>query len=156
MAVTSINGPAAADLEEPNWTSLIPRKKPNSNGLPAEARRDANRYWLRIVAELREAGTLATANGHQVQRLVLAYLRYDHAARMMLCEGAVVPSPKTKVPQHNLWRDEVRAADADATTAEMELGITPRRRGSVAKVSRNKRQARAADAFLSRSNNPVG
>lgn len=147
MNIAPLNS-TAADLEEPDWTLLLPARKKGSEGMGAEWRERAHRHWLRIVAELRGADTLATANGHQIMRLVMSYCRYEFAMAKLSSAGAVVKSPRTQVPQHNLWRDEVRAADADATTAEMELGITPRRRGSVTKVAKRGGQGRAADAYL--------
>jgi hypothetical protein len=42
----------------------------------------------------------------------------------------------------------MRQADADATTAEMELGITPRRRGAVTKAKRAEKVSRASDKYL--------
>lgn len=136
-----------ASLEEPDWRLVFPDRR-SKDGMGAPWRKVASRYWLRIVGELSAAGTLSIANEHQIKRCVVAYCRFDHAVAKLTAVGAVRPSPRTKVPQHNIWRDEVRHADADATSAEMELGISPRRRGSVAKAKQRETKS-AASAYLS-------
>lgn len=135
-----------ADIAEPDWERLIP--DPDNPELAINDWREiAHQEWLRVTSALREAGTLAPENRHQLQRLVLAYIRYDIAAAQVMRMGAVKLSTK-KVPMLNMWQVEMRAADGDATTAEMELGITPRRRGSVTKASRQQKRVSKADAYL--------
>ena len=110
-------------------------------------RESAHRHWLRIVSALRSAGTLAAENAHQIQRLVLAYVRYDYAASQMFLHGAVTRA-KNGTPMLNMWQVEQRQADSDATTAEMELGLTPRRRGQTAPAKKKAKQASPASAYL--------
>jgi hypothetical protein len=136
---------SGGDIEEPDWKLLIPDQERRVPGVRRVERADnavwrdvAHREWLRIVAELRAMETLSPANRHQIQRLVIAYVRYDRAAARQFEMGPVLPSPKTKTPMVNLWQTEMRQADADATVAEGELGIPPRRavsRGLRASVS---------------------
>ncbi|MDQ1081434.1 P27 family phage terminase small subunit [Pseudoroseomonas cervicalis] len=144
MALGVIAGPGM-DIEEPLWELLIPDRP---DGLSAPLREVAHREWVRVTAELRETQTLAAVNRHAVQRLVLAYVRYDAAAAMVMRDGAVVESPRTKVPQLNLWQVEMRQADSDATGAEMELCLSPRRRSAAGKVQRKVKRATAADTYL--------
>lgn len=141
---------SGGDIEEPDWGRLLPDQGRSKAGRNAEWREYAHREWLRIIAELRDAGTLSPANRHQVQRLVIAYVRYDRAAAQMFQLGAVLEAPRTGTPMVNLWQCEMRQADSDATTAEMELGIPPRRRGAVAKAKAKEKRQSAADAYLQR------
>lgn len=149
MTITSLPG-GSLDLQEPDWDVFFPAE-PEAAGMGQEWRGTAHRYWLQLAAELRGAETLAPTNGHAMCRLVLSYCRYDHAARQVLARGAVMPSPRTQVPQHNLWRDEMRGADSDATTLEMELCLTPRRRGGASKVRAKPRAAIPAESYLKRA-----
>ncbi len=149
---------SGGDVEEPDWEILIPDQAPidalriDATRIEHESnapwRERAHREWLRIVAELRENGTLSPINRHQIQRLAISYVRYDRAASKTFQLGVVLPSPKTLTPMVNLWQVEMRQADSDATTAEMELGITPRRRGTVTKAKRAEKVSRAADKYL--------
>ena len=141
----------SADIEEPDWSTLIPNKGKSKAGSNQVWRDYAHREWLRTVAALRMAGTLAAENRHQIQRLVIAYIRYDRAAAELFRLGLVTEAPRTGTAMMNVYQTEMRHADADATTAEMELGIPPRRRGSVAKAERKQRVGRAADAYTSRT-----
>jgi P27 family predicted phage terminase small subunit len=161
----------SADVEEPDWDLLIrdrvepiytgrknkkdteyeyanpPKTKIISN---KEWRAYAHREWLKVVKALKEAGILATENRHQIQRLVIAYVRYDMAAAELFTMGAIRKALRTGVPAHNPWQTELRMADQDATTAEMELGITPRRRNSVGKSKRKTpAQSKAAEYLAS-------
>ncbi|EHM01145.1 phage terminase, small subunit, P27 family [Acetobacteraceae bacterium AT-5844] len=147
MALDVIAGPGA-DVDEPDWELLIPERE---DGLEEKLRMMAHREWVRISSELRDSQTLSPVNRHAMQRLVLAYLRYDMAAAMVMKFGAVVAAKRTKVPQLNLWQTEMRAADADATGAEMELCLNPRRRGAATKVQRKAKRVTAADSYLKRT-----
>ena len=157
MTVKTFPG-SGGDIEEPDWELLIPDQScPDTTRLDAVRidaesnavwRERAHREWLRIVSELRESGTLSPSNRHQMQRLAIAYVRYDRATGKAFQLGMVLPSPKTLTPMVNLWQVEMRQADSDATTAEMELGITPRRRGAVTKAKRAEKVTRAADKYL--------
>jgi hypothetical protein len=57
-------------------------------------------------------------------------------------------APKTGVAKLQIAHSEMRQADADAMTAEMELGLTPRRRGSTTKAKRAERVARNSDRYI--------
>jgi phage terminase small subunit len=143
------------EVEEPDWKLLIPDQTKVIHGEEAESnsrwRERAHREWLRISMMLLDAGTLGPENRHQIQRLVVAYIRYDRAAAKAFQLGMVLPSPKTLTPMVNLWQVEMRQADSDATTAEMELGITPRRRAAVGKARRAEKVQRPSDRYLAKS-----
>ncbi|MBC9176775.1 P27 family phage terminase small subunit [Pseudoroseomonas ludipueritiae] len=147
MALDVIAGPGM-DVEEPDWELLIAERP---DGLHANLRKMARREWSRVCGELRDMQTLAAVNRHAVQRLVLAYIRYDLAAAKVLLEGEVVGSPNTGVPQLSMWQVAMRQADSDATTAEMELCLNPRRRGAATKVQRKTKRVTAADSYLKRA-----
>lgn len=138
-----------ADIEEPDWNALIPDAQGIDNRADNTIWREfAHREWLRVVAELRVNGTLAPANRHQMQRLVIAYVRYDQTCAERFRMGLITKSHRSEVAQMNVAQTEMRQADADATTAEMELGIPPRRRGTVTKAKRAEKTERASDRFL--------
>jgi len=148
MAVVAILG-TGDGVEEPDWTRLIPDSTDGSTAVLMDAWREfAHRQWGRICQELRGAETLAAVNGHQIQRLVLSYVRYDMAAARLLGMAAITHAPRTGVPMLNIWQVEMRAADSDATSAEMELCLNPRRRGSATKVKQRARAPAAADGYL--------
>lgn len=144
MTFDVISGPGA-DVEEPDWELLIPNR---TDRRQVALREMAHREWARVTGELRDAQTLAPVNRHSVQRLVLAYVRYDLAAAMVMKLGAVVAAKRTKVPQLSLWQVEMRAADSDATGHEMELCLNPRRRSAAGKVQRKAKRVTAADSYL--------
>src|SRR5690348_12490081 len=125
MTLTTFPG-GGADIEEPDWMLLIPDKGKGKAGKNDRWREYAHREWLRVLGALREAGTLAPENRHQVQRLVIAYVRYDRAAAEFFRKGLITEAPRSGVAMLNICQSEMRQADADATTAEMELGIPPR------------------------------
>lgn len=136
------------DVEEPDWSVLIPDKGKAKGGDNSAWRLIAAQEWRRLVAAMRSAGTLAPENRHQMQRLVLAYARYDRAVAEVFKAGGPITKSRTGVPMLNQWQVEMRQADSDATTAEMELGIPPRRRGAVTKAKAKQKQVTKADAYL--------
>lgn len=150
MTFAAISG-EGRDIEEPDWSLLIPNQGRSKAGDNGKWREYAHREWLRATAALREAGTLAPENRHQVQRLVIAYVRYDRAASEVFRAGLITEAPRTGVPMVNIMQSEMRQADSDATTAEMELGITPRRRGSTKPAKRVEKTQRQSDRFLLKS-----
>jgi phage terminase small subunit len=105
---------------EPDWALLL------SDPLDLVGARG---HFGRIVAELRLAGRWTSVNDHAVTRLVMAYVIYDRSAREVLDRGAVVPSPKTRVPQYNLHFAVMTQAAATAAALEAELMLSPRKRG---------------------------
>lgn len=147
MTVTAIPG-GGADIEEPDWGALIPNKGTAAAGNNAKWREYAHREWLRVIGALRDAGTLATENRHQMQRLIIAYVRYDRASAELFRLGLITKAHRSGVAQMNICQSELRHADADATTAEQELGIPPRRRGAVSKSKRGQKAQTMASAYL--------
>lgn len=139
-------GPA---IPEPDWQALIPYPAAEDAEFSAtHARQLAAEHWARVTDAMRAAGTLGAENVHQVQRLVLAYVRYDQAASEVARSGAVTKAPKTKVPMLSVWVSVLKGASEEASTIEAELGLTPRRRGAVTKVQTRKKKARAADGYM--------
>lgn len=123
------------DVREPDWSKLIPGGR-RKGALPVSMRETAHDEWVRITNELTDAETLSQGLVPAVTRLVLAYLHYHHAMLMVARDGAVVLSPKTKVPQYNTWFTVATANEGIATKIEAELCITPRRRGAATKAKR--------------------
>lgn len=150
MTLSALPG-GGADIEEPDWAALIPDKGRGKTGDNSVWREFAHREWLRVIGALRAAGTLAAENRHQMQRLVIAYVRYDQTCAERFRLGLITKAARSGVAQMNVAQTELRQADADATTAEMELGIPPRRRGSVKAAKRAEKTTRASDSYIIKS-----
>lgn len=127
---------------EPDWESFF------SDVLEIAA---AKEHWRIITTELKERQLLAAANGHSVQRLVCSYLMFDRMYREV-AENGVVSKPRRgnskAIARVSPYFTAMREAGSDAAALEAELGISPRRRGSVTKAERKQRKERASDAFL--------
>lgn len=127
---------------EPDWESLF------SDVLEIAA---AKEHWRVVTNELRDRQLLAAANGHSIQRLVCAYLMFDRMYREV-AESGVVLKPRRgnskAIARVSPYFTAMREAGSDAATLEAELGISPRRRGSVTKAERKVKRERAADAYL--------
>jgi P27 family predicted phage terminase small subunit len=129
-------------VEEPAWALLL------TDELEIAAARD---HWRRITIEMRERETLAPSNGHAIQRLVIAYIVFDRCSREVAEHGAITkpkrgnPKAIARISPHF---SAMREAASDATAMEAELGLSPRRRGGVAKVERRSRKRTGADAYL--------
>lgn len=130
-------------VPEPDWSLLL------TDQLEIAAARE---HWRRVTTELKDRDLLAPANGHAVQRLVLAYLIYDRCAREVADNGAVL-KPKRGNPKAiarlSPYFTAMREAGSDADRQEQELGLSPRRRAGAAKVEkRTRRAATGADRYL--------
>lgn len=127
---------------EPNWKALLPD--------PAE-RKVAADHWRRITEEMGEREILTASNGHSVQRLVMAYLIYDRCSRSVASDGIVTDpaadNPKA-IARLSIHYKAMREAESTAERLEAQLGLTPGRRGKVAKVSKKRERKAGADAFL--------
>ena len=150
MNVTTFPG-AGADIEEPDWSLLMPDqpkagKKPGIDNGPW--REFAHREWLRCVAALRERELLAGENRHAIQRLVIAYVKYDMASAESFRMGMVSQASKTNVPMHNICATRMKQASEEATTLEAELCLPPRRRGSATKAVKRGKTNAPADGYL--------
>lgn len=116
---------------EPNWRTIFGR---------APDREAASAYWKSIISEMRGAEKLAVANAHTIKRLVVAYVTYDISAREVLKMGPVIKAKKTGVPTYNPWWTTMSNADSQAAALEKALCVSPRDRGSGAKVERKARR----------------
>lgn len=134
----SIDG-GAGGVPEPDWKTLF------SDELDQALASD--QFGL-VIREMRDAGTLASANGHMIRRLVLAYVNHDVAARRIAEQGAIIKAKRTSVPSYNPWWTILQQSSSQATQLEGELGLSPRRRSQAGRVERKKRTARAADVYL--------
>lgn len=140
MARSTAN--AVAGFPEPNWKSLCEDKQEVAQ---------AKKHWLRIIEEMRGRETLAEANGHSVQRLVLAYLNYDRAAAKVATMG-VVDEPSEDNPRAiarlSIYFKVMSEAEKTAERLEAQLGLSPQRRSKVGKVTKKRERSAGADAFL--------
>lgn len=116
---------------EPNWRSIFGR---------AADRESAGAYWREIISEMRSAEKLAVANSHSIKRLVVAYVTFDISAREVLKSGPVIKAKKTGVPTYNPWWTTMSNAASQAQALEKELCVSPRERGSGAKVEKKARR----------------
>lgn len=124
---------------EPNWRTIFGR---------AEDRTAASAYWRDIVSELRSTEKLAVANAHSIKRLAVAYVMYDLSAKNVARMGAVITAKKTRVPTYNPWWTTMSNADSQAAALEKALCVSPRDRGTGAKVEKKARRATGADRYL--------
>ena len=124
---------------EPNWRTIFGR---------AGDRTAAGEYWQSIISELRGAEKLAVANAHSIKRLVVAYVTYDISAREVLKSGPVIKAKKTGVPTYNPWWTTMSNADSQASALEKALCVSPRDRGTGAKVVKTARRATGSDRYL--------
>jgi P27 family predicted phage terminase small subunit len=124
---------------EPNWVRYFGRKAD---------REAASEHWKRIISWLRQAETLTVVNTHAVQRLVVAYIEYDQAAKAVLKLSPVIPAPKTKVLTYNPWWTVQANAAGQIEALEKQLCITPRDRNSGGKVEKRARRTTGADRYL--------
>lgn len=129
-------------VPEPHWRLLL------TDDLEVQA---AGEYWRLVTTEMRERQLLAPANRHALQRLVLAYINFDRSSREVAEHGAVTKPKRGNtraIARISPHFTAMREAGSDAATLEAELGISPRRRATAAKVERKARSARASDAYL--------
>lgn len=133
--------PAGA-IAAPNWKILLQDE--------AE-RKVAAAHWKRITAEMTEREILSSSNAHAVQRLVLAYLVYDRCSRTVADTGIVdEPNPENPkaIARLSIHYKAMREAENTAERLEAQLGLSPGRRGKVAKVTKKRERRAGADAFL--------
>jgi P27 family predicted phage terminase small subunit len=134
-----------AIVPEPDWESLF------SDVLEIAA---AKEHWRIITTELRDRHLLAAANGHAIQRLVCAYLMHDRMYRHVAEAGPVMKPRRGNskaIARISPYFATMREAGSDASTLEAELGISPRRRGSVTKAERKQHRNRASDGYLGKT-----
>ena len=124
---------------EPNWLRFFGRKAD---------REAASEHWKRVVNQLRSAETLALVNTHAIQRLVVAYVQFDLAAKAVLKLGPVIPAPKTKVLTYNPWWTVQGNAAGQIEALEKQLCLTPRDRNSGGKVAKKATRRTGADNYL--------
>lgn len=134
-----------AIVVEPDWESLF------SDVLEIAA---AKEHWRIVTTELKDRQLLAAVNGHAIQRLVCAYVFHERNLRHVAEHGSVT-RPKRGNPKAitriSPFHTAVREWSADAAALEAELGVSPRRRGSVQKVERKQRRERASDGYLGKT-----
>lgn len=127
---------------EPDWARLLPE---------ADEQVAASEHWRRVAHEMNEQEILSLANGHSLQRLVLAYLVYDRCSKNVAADGLVTaPSqdnPKS-IARLSIHYKAMREAENTAERLEAQLGLTPGKRGRVGKVTKKRERTAGADAFL--------
>lgn len=124
---------------EPTWRSIFGR---------AADREAASGYWKSVVSEMRSAEKLAVANAHSIKRLVVAYVTFDISAREVLKSGPVIKAKKTGVPSYNPWWTTMSNAASQAQALEKELCVSPRDRGSGAKVEKRAKRTTGSARYL--------
>lgn len=137
--------PAGTVISEPDWEALL------SEDGEIDA---ASRHWRTITSELADRQLLASVNGHSVQRLVCAYLTFDKMFGEVAKNGAVAKPRRGNskaIARISPFFTAMREAGIDASALEAELGITPRRRGSVTKIDRKRHRKRASDEYLGKA-----
>jgi P27 family predicted phage terminase small subunit len=127
---------------EPDWARLLPE---------ADEQTAAAEHWRRVAKEMHELEILSLANGHALQRLVLAYLVYDRCSKNVAADGLVTEpnkdNPKS-IARLSIHYKAMREAENTAERLEGQLGLTPGKRGRVGKVTQRRERKAGADAFL--------
>jgi P27 family predicted phage terminase small subunit len=142
MAITKVIVGGDGEPKEPTWQLIY------SDGDEVEL---ASECWARIIREMRDAHTLAVANGHAIRRLVDFRVIYERASRHVAEHGPVLPSKDKRSKNsgvHNPQWAVMRHADETIRHLETELGLAPLRRNRAGKVQRRDKAARASDAYL--------
>ena len=127
---------------QPSWKLLLTD--------PAE-QKIAAAHWKRIVDEMTRREILSASNGHALQRLVLAYLVYDRCSKAVAAEGLIdEPNPENPkaIARLSIHYKAMREAENTTERLEGQLGLSPGRRGKVAKVAKERTRTAGADAFL--------
>lgn len=127
---------------EPDWARLMPDKAEQAA---------ASEHWRRVAGEMDQLQTLSLANGHSLQRLVVAYLVYDRCSRHVAAEGLVTEPSKDNpkaIARLSIHYKAMREAESTAERLEAQLGLTPGKRGRVGKVTKPRERSAGADAFL--------
>lgn len=129
-------------IVEPDWSRLLPERTEQ------EA---AAEHWRRLAGEMHEQEILSLANGHALQRLVLAYLVYDRCSKSVAVDGLVTEpnkeNPKS-IARLSIYYKAMREAENTAERLEGQLGLTPGKRGRVGKVAKKRERKAGADTFL--------
>ena len=143
MSVVSL--PSSVDvvaISEPDWAAIY------SDTLDQGF---ARHHWNGIVSEMRRVQSLTDENAHQIERLVHHRLVHAEAVRMVAEKGAVT-KPSTRnaksIARVSPWWTVMREASADCDRIEAELGLSPRRRGSVTTAPPVKAGKKARDEFI--------
>lgn len=124
---------------EPDWSTLY------ADDLDLAS---AQSHWGSTVRDLRDAGTLAVANGHAVRRLVEFRIQYERAARHVAENGPIIKAKRAQTGQFNPYWAVMKHADEAIRILEGELGISPIRRGRATKVKRAEKTQRGSDSYL--------
>ena len=128
-------------IPEPAWASLLQDKAD---------RQAARRHWKRITTEMEGGDTLSPANGHALQRLVLAYIVYDRCSAEVAATGVVTvaaaDNPKA-IDRLSVYYKAMSEAEKTAERLEAQLGLSPQRRGKVGKVAKKRERSAGADAY---------
>ena len=124
---------------EPNWRTIFGR---------VADRAAAAAYWRDIISERRSTEKLAVANAHSIKRLAVAYVMYDRSAKEVAKSGPVMKAPKTKTPTYNPWWTTMSNADSQAAALEKALCVSPRDRGTGAKVPKKATRVTGSQRYL--------
>jgi P27 family predicted phage terminase small subunit len=109
----------------------------------------AGEEWRTICSYMRDADTLAVANGHSIRRLVEFRVQWRRASEHVAEHGAIIKAKTTgKGGQWNPNWSVMRQADQAIRALEAELGLSPRRRAAAVKARRRRIRRIAADDYL--------
>ena len=98
---------------------------------PAHLPESAIEVWRTTIEAMAAAKTFDVGCLPAVERYAVSVSRWREAEAHLLTEGAVLAASKTHVPSINVWHSISRAAAAQVTRLEAELGLVPARRSRV-------------------------
>ncbi len=127
---------------EPDWQAIIDDELDHA---------EARRLWRLYLGEMAAAGTLSTANGPALSRLVQVQILSDRAARDCLSAGNVVLPKRGNsraIARINPSLTALATLGRLAASLEEALGLSPGARNRAGKLKRAPTTERAADAYL--------
>ena len=125
--------------KEPDWSEVYN---------DSDKQVGAHQYWVEIVHEMVEAGTISAVNGHAIFRVVAMRIEFDGAQLEIATKGRLITGGHKKTGAQAVnsnWGCMMKSAEM-LMQLEAELGLSPRRRASATKVSRGKKTTAAPAA----------
>lgn len=108
----------------------------------------AHTSWGIVIRDLKEAGTLAVANGHTIKRLVEFRVQYERAAKNVADRGAIIVRKGNQIGMWNPFWNLMTKTSACILILEDALGLTPLKRGNVAQTKFQAKNMKPVDAYL--------
>lgn len=103
---------------------------------PPHLSEPARAAWQGAIEAMAAQGTLDRASLPLIERYAVAWARWRDAEAQLAASGVIVTAPKSGVSMISVWHSIARTAAAQCTKAEIELGLSPARRGAAVTAAR--------------------